>query len=226
MKTTCSSAVFFACLAAGLALAPSALAQEVTRLPERAEQAVGLDAGLESAFIARATYAHRLDLGALRDMRIFGRATLPVVAPDFGDWAVDAGLRATLLAWRDFRLAALTGPILRNTSNDLYSATAMGIATAIYLGYESDRWGLSAEGGYEQMLATHLRHSDLYRTTFYAGAKDGWYAVSGSSVRAGLLGGVRLGAAEIYARLGIAATGGFNQTMPPFYGMVGSTYAF
>lgn len=226
MKTTRTSAVHCACLAAGLAVAPSAFAQEVTRLPESAQQAVGLDTGLESAFIARATYAHRLDLGVLREMRIFARATLPVVMPDFGDWAVDAGLRATLFTWRDFRLAALTGPIFRNTSNDLYAATALGITTTIYLGYESDRWGLSAEGGYEQILSTHIRHSDLYRTTFYAGAKDGWYAVSGSSVHAGLRGGVRFGAAEIYAKLGIAATGGFNQTVPPFYGTVGSTYAF
>lgn len=51
------------------------------RWPESARQSFGVDAGLESAFIARATYAHRVDLGFSPDARLFARATLPVVTP-------------------------------------------------------------------------------------------------------------------------------------------------
>lgn len=226
MTTTHRSLIVLFTLVATLALAAPAGAQEVTRMPDAAQQAVGLDAGLEHAFIARATYTHRVDLGFLPDARFFGRFTLPIVRPDFGDWAVDGGVRVTPLAWGDFRLALLFGPVARNTVNDAFTATAVGVGATVLAGYEGPGWGLSAEAGYEQILATHLRHSALYRNTFYADAKDGWYAISGSTSRAGLRGGVRFGSVEIAARAGLNATGRLNALMPPFYFTLGGSYAF
>ena len=51
-------------------------------------------------------------------------------------------------------------------------------------GYDDVHWGVSGELSHELMLATHLRHSDLYRSTAYAAAKDGWYAIAGSTTLA------------------------------------------
>lgn len=209
-----------------LSLSAPARAQEVTRLPLDATRSLGVDAGLESAFIARATYAHRVDLGFFRDTRIFARFTMPFVTPDLGDWSIDGGLRTTPLAWGDLRLALLAGPVLRNSVNDMFSATATGIAVTVLFGYEGPRWGLSAEGGYEQILATNVRHSDEYRELGYAGAKDGWYAISGATARGGLRGGVRFGSFEIVAKAGLESTGKLNSINPPFYGTLGSSYAF
>ncbi len=209
-----------------IVLPAAAFAQEATRLPESAKQTFGVDAGLESAFIARATYAHRVELGSLSDVRLFARATLPVVTPDLGDWSLDGGARATLVRWRDLRVAASIGPCLRNTTNDLYSATGIGAGATILAGYESDRWGLSLEAGAETMLATNIRQSDLYRTTFYAGAKDGWYAPSGGTARAGVRGGFRVGAVEVYGTAGAVTTDELHPVVPPFYLTIGSAYAF
>jgi hypothetical protein len=209
-----------------LALAAPASAQEATRLPETTRQSVGLDTGLEHAFVARATYAHRLDLGFWKDARLFGRATLPFVMPDLGDWAVDGGLRATPIAWGDFRLALLAGPVLRNAVNDSFSSTSLGVGMTALFGYEIARWGLSAEAGYEQMLTTHLSHSDVYRNAVYAGAKDGWYALSGNTARGGLRGGVRFDTFEIFARAGVNTTGQLHADNPPFYVTLGTSYAF
>lgn len=204
----------------------SARAQEVTRMPEDKQQSVGLETGLEAAFIARAAYGHRVNLGFVPDARIVVRFTLPIVAPDFGDWGIDGGLQATVLSSHDFRLALLAGPLVRNTVTNLFSATAFGLGATALVGYEGSRWGLSAEASYEQMLATHLRHSDVYRETYYADAKNGWYALSGSHARAGLRGGARFGRVEIAARAGLEATGHFQSTMPPFYFTLGGGYAF
>jgi hypothetical protein len=209
-----------------LALTAPASAQETTRLPDETRQSVGLDTGLEHAFIARGTYAHRLDLGFWKDVRLFGRFTLPFVTPDLGDWAIDGGLRATPIAWGDLRLALLAGPVLRNTVNNSFSSTSLGVGTTALFGYEGARWGLSAEAGYEQMLTTNLRHSDVYRNTVYAGAKDGWYALSGSTARGGLRGGVRFDALEIFARAGVNTTGQLHADNPPFYVTLGTSYAF
>jgi hypothetical protein len=209
-----------------VAFAAPASAQEVTRMPEGAHHAVGVDGGLESAFVARATYAHRIGLGLLKDERLFARFTLPFITPDVGEWSIEAGIRATPVSWRDLRLAILLGPVVRNSDNDLYTATGIGVGATALFGYEGTRWGLSGEVGYEQLLTSYLRHSALYRDTYYADAKDGWYALTGSTARGGLRGGVRIGSVEIAARAGVEATGRLHATNPPFYATLGSAYAF
>lgn len=203
-----------------------ASAQEATRLPETTRNSVGLDMGLENAMIARATYARRFGDATRLDPRLYARATLPFASPDLGDWSVDGGLRITPLEWRDLRLSVLGGPMLRRTTNDAFSATGFGVGATVLAGYESARWGLSLEGGYDQLLGTYLSHTDAYRGTFYADAKDGWYALSGSRARAGLRGGVRLGSVEIAARAGVNTTGSLAPMNPPFYFTLGTSYAF
>jgi hypothetical protein len=225
MKTNLKLGLILTTLAT-LALAAPAGAQEVTKMPDEKPQSVGLEGGVDAAFIARATYVHRVDLGFLRDARVYGRFTVPFLALDPGEWAVDGGLQATPLAWGDLRLAVLIGPVVRNSVNDLFSSTAIGADATILFGYEGPRWGLSAEAGYEQVFAAYLQQSALYRETFYAGAKDGLYATPGSTAHAGLRGGARFGSFEIAAKGGVDATGQFHSMMPPFYATLGSSFAF
>jgi hypothetical protein len=226
MKTTLRASISVSIVLALLVIAPPARAQEVTRVPEAARHAVGLDAGLDAAFVARASYAQRLDLPPLHDTWIVTRFTLPFFSPDVSDWAFDAGLRATLYSLRDFRLALELGPVVRSTSNPLYSAIAAGAGSTLLLGYEGPRWGLSAEVDYEQIFTAYLSQSDLYRNTFYAGARDGFYSMPGDTARAGLRGGVRFGSVEIAARGGYDWTGHLQAMVPPFFATLGGTLVF
>ena len=226
MNTTLRCTISISTLALLTLTVIPASAQEVTRLPETTKNSVGLDTGLEGAFIARASYQRRLDREMRSDPRIYARATLPFVTPDLGDWAVDAGLRITPLEWRDFRLTVLGGPLLRRSSNQSFSGLGLGVGATMLAGYESHRWGLSLEGGYDQFLGTYLSHTDAYRETYHANAKDGWYALSGSTARAGLRGGARIGSFEIAARAGLNTTGELRPTNPPWYFTVGTSYAF
>lgn len=225
-KTAIRAAIPAAALLAAIASPAAAHAQEVTRMPDATRQALGLDTGLENAFVVRATYTHRVDLGALRETRLYGRFTLPFVTPDLGDWGIDGGLRANVLAWRDVRLAVLAGPLMKRNTNDLFTAYAFGLGATMLAGYEGPVWGLSAELGYEQLLATHIDHSSTYREVAFPDAKDGWYALSGSSARAGLRGGARIGSVELFARAGLNTTGQLHSITPPFYAGVGTAYAF
>ena len=209
-----------------LAFASSASAQEVTRAPEETRHAVSLDGGLESGFVVRAAYSYRLGLRALPDARVVARFTWPIVAPELGEWGIDVGARATVARHRDLRLAFIAGPVFRMNDNELFTAFAMGLGATMLAGFESAKWGLSLEAGYEQLFSTYLRPSTLYRETFYDGAKSGWYALSGSTARIGLRGGGRIGPTEIFARGGLDATGAFHALTPPFYATVGVGFAF
>ena len=212
-------------LLVSLAAAVSAHAQPVTNLPEGTEQSVGVEAGLESAFITRAIYTHEIP-DFLRDATVYARFTWPVAEPDFADFAIDAGLSATALGSERWKLQLLLGPVVRNTSNDLFSATAAGFRSGMLAGYRSDTWGLMAEVGYEQILGTYLQHSDLYKDRFYAGAKDGWYSITGGTVQLGLRGGARIRRFELQGALGVMATDRLKPLEPPVYATVGASFAF
>jgi hypothetical protein len=156
---------------------------------------------------------------------VYARFTWPFAEPDLGDFAFDAGLRATAFGGERWKLQFLVGPVIRNTSSTEFSATALGVRTGLSAGYRSDGWGLMADLGYEKIFSAYLRHSDLYRELVYPGAKDGWYALSAGTFQAGLRGGPRIGRVELYGTVGVMTT---EQLAPltPFYATVGSTYAF
>lgn len=215
----------FLALFVSLAVAAPAHAQSITNLPAGTEQAVGVEAGLESSFIARGTYQHELP-GFLRDGMVYARFTMPFAEPDFSDFAIDAGVGATALGSDEWKVQLLLGPVLRNTSNRLFSASGLGFRSSLLAGYRSDGWGLMAELGYEQILATHLRHSDLYKELAYADAKDGWYSITGGTFQLGLRGGGRIGRVELYGTVGAMTTTELQPMTPPMYLTVGSAYAF
>ncbi|HEY5676271.1 MAG TPA: hypothetical protein VI356_24090 [Myxococcales bacterium] len=212
---------WFVSLFAALAIALPAAAQEVTNLPDGARQSVRFDLGLQSALVYRASYSRQIGSGML-----YGRFTLPAAGLDFRDFAVEAGGQATALASGDWKLNVAFAPVLRMTDNNLFSATALGVRGTVLPGYQSSRWGLMAELGYEKILATRLKHSAKYRSAGYALAKDGWYSLSGGTLQAGLRGGYRFGRVELSAAAGVLASEGLNAVVPPFYGTLGTAYAF
>jgi hypothetical protein len=205
-----------------LAGATSAHAQEVTRM--QTQHAVTLDAGLDSAFITRVGYDYRSDaLGP--DSRIYARFTLPVVAPDLGDFALDAGARMHVLGSDGWGLQAQLGPVLRRADNRLFSSLSFGVRGGVLAGYQDARWGLLFELGVEQQITTQLSPSSLYKRTFYADAKSGWYAFTGGLLHAGLRSGVKLGRLEIFGTLGVASDLALQLAAAPFYLTLGTAYS-
>jgi len=226
-ENTLRNALVVACLAirllAGTAfLAPVVRAQEATRM--QSDHAMHLDGGFESAFLMRLGYSYRADfLGD--DGRIYARFTLPVVAPDLGDTAIDAGLRVHLYDSDGWGVQALGGPIVRHAENDLFAATAFGVRAVVLPGYQSETWGLLLDLGLEQMVSTYIDQSDLYEDTIYQDAKSGFYAFSAGTVHAGLQGGVHIGKLELSLRAGVMADTALQPLVPPFYLTLGSAYA-
>jgi len=216
-----------AALITALAASSPAWGQEATNMPAGTRHAITVDAGLDSAMATSAGYTYRLRAGFWKhDILLYGKLTLPAGDLDLDDNAVEAGIRTTAVAYGNLRLQIALGPVLRNTESNLFAANSLGFQTTLLPGYQSERWGLMAEIGYEKMLATNLRHSQLYRDTFYPEAENGWYGNTAGTVRLGLRAGLRIGAVQLSMRAGVVSSEGGNPHLPPFYHTVGLSHAF
>jgi hypothetical protein len=216
-------------LAAALLLtaAPPSHADVTTRLDQDTNQVLTLRTGLDSAVAFTAGYARRIQPAfAGRSLLLFGELTLPAGSFDLGDSGLEAGVRTTAFERGNLSLQVQLGPSLRNTSSNLFAANALGIHGALLPGYRTRRWALMAELYYEKVLATHLRHSDLYRDIYYSDAESGWYRTTAGTVRLGVRGGARIRSVQLTLRLGVQRSEGGEAALPPFYGTLGAGYAF
>lgn len=204
-----------------------ARAQQATNMPGDTRHAVSLEVGMDSAVAASLGYTHCWRPSFWNhDILFYGRLGVPVAGFDLADSSLETGARTTVLARGNLRLQLAVGPVLRNTRNRLFSANAIGVQLTLLPGYQSERWGLMADLGYEKMFATHLRHSTLYKDTYYNGAKSGWYSDTAGTFRLGGRAGVRIGDVLLSVRLGAMISERGALHLPPFYGMIGTSYAF
>ena len=210
-----------------LATSSMAHAQQATNMPADTRHAVSVEAGLDSGVALGLGYAYRWRPSFWKhDILPYGRFGFPVAGFDLADSSLEAGLRTTLWAYGNLRLQLTLGALLRNTKNRLFSANAIGLQTTLLPGYQSERWGLMAELGYEKMFATNLRHSELYKETFYSEAKSGWYSDTAGTFRLGGRAGVRIASVHLFVRLGTLLSEGGALHLPPFYGTLGAAYVF
>jgi hypothetical protein len=205
-----------------LALHATAAAQEATRM--RSDHAIGVDAGLESAFITRVGYSYQSDvLGD--DGRFYARFTLPFVAPDLGDFALDGGVRVHLIGDEGWGVQAAGGPVLRHAENALFASTALGLGARLLPGYQTERWGVLLDLGIEHMLTTQIEHSEVYERRVYADAKSGWYALSAGTLHAGLRSGLRVAELELSLSAGMLADTTLQPKLIPYYLTLGAAYS-
>ena len=94
-------------------------------------------------------------------------------------------------------------------------------------GYYQRCWFIAAEFGVDWAITTHIAHSQFYRDTVYADAKDGWYANTGGEFYYGLLGGYSFPSVDIIVRAGqrrdLAKA---RASFLPFYATVGVNVRF
>lgn len=110
--------------------------------------------------------------------------------------------------------------------NTIHRATALRSDLVLLAGHYRPRWFAAVESGYDRAWLTHIKNSDWYKTYFYADAKDGWYANTAGTLRAGLRGGVRRGRIEVVARAGVNRTEHGEALNLPFYATVGANWRF
>jgi hypothetical protein len=216
----------FALFTALAAAARSANAQAFSRL-EAGQQTVTAETGLQAGFVTSLGYARGLRIGALdRTLMPFAQATLLVAKPDPGDYAFRVGSQISLASIGWFDLSTQLAFEVAATENSIYRGTALRTDLVLLAGHYGRRWFAVAEAGYGRAWLTYIENSDYYRMTFYADARDGWYAGTGGRLHAGAKGGVTLGAVEVVLRAGVTKTETLQDLDLPFYATLGANYRF
>jgi len=133
------------------------------------------------------------------------------------DYRVRVGALAPIVGTRRWRLAGAVAPTLRGTRNDIGDMTSVGMDLAVHGGFYALHWFIAGELGFDWAITTHITHSELYRQTVYAGARDGWYAVAGGNARAGLQAGASFGQHDVVLRAGKLVDMGGAPPLFPIY---------
>lgn len=208
---------FAAVVAAPLA----AQAQEVNlaRLDDEPANRVHVRTGAEYGFVAGVGYARAVSL-LERRLLVTGDLTLPWAGLDASDYRVRAGVLVPIVGSGRWRLAGTFAPTARGTKNVAGRMTSFGTDVGLQGGFYARRWFVAGEAGVDWAMTTHVSHSDAYRELVHEGARDGWYALSGANIRAGLQVGASFGRHDLVLRAGRMVDVAGAPPMLPFYGVL------
>lgn len=205
-------------LVLGLLAPVTARAQELNLSTlDEAPNRVHVTTGAEYGFVAGAGYSRVLPVFD-RVLVLTGEATLPWAGLDLSDYRVRVGALVPIVGSARWKLAGSVAPTVRGTKNDISRMTDVGVDVGLVGGYYARRWFAAAELGVDLAATTHIAHTDEYRMSVHADAKDGWYANTGGNLRAGLQAGVAFSAYDVILRAGQVRDVAGDPPLLPFYG--------
>ncbi len=189
---------------------------------------IGTAVGLDGATIAWSLlYARGVPLAVGRQLVLSTIFTVPMTQPDLRDWRWATGLRIDMIRRGGFAIPVAASFVLRRLDTIALDAIGLGSELAVMPGYYGRRWFAAGELSWDQEWATHTRHSDIYRRVVYQDVKDGWYGLTGLTMRYGArIGGRPWRRLELWVRAGYEQHGRFNTIAPPIYGLIGANVRF
>ena len=208
--------------AAVLLAAPvAARAQEVNLATlaedDDAANRVHVRTGAEYGFVAGVGYARAVSV-LERRILVSGDVTAPWAGFDASDYRVRAGVLVPIVGTRRWKIAGTVAPTLRGTRNEVSRMTSVGADVGVTGGFYGRHWFVAGELGFDWAATTHVAHTDLYRATVFADARDGWYGTAGGNYRYGAQAGVSFGRHDVVLRVGQLRDVAGEAPVLPFYG--------
>jgi hypothetical protein len=217
-------AIILGLLLTALLVVPTAAQWNVTRFDSNPNR-IYATFGLDPAFFPAVGYARVTSIFGHR-VQVAGDVGIVAAEVDTRDFRARLHFLTSFVSWRSLHLTGSTALIARGTDNSIYRGYNFGTDLTGALGLYRRGWFVAAEFGIDKAGITHIKHSDWYRTYFYADAQDGWYRDPGGTIHYGLSAGVTVGNAELLARFGQLCTEEFNELTPPMYASIGLGFAF
>ena len=181
--------------------------------------------GLDPAFVTAAGAARTVAPFG-RQLQLTGEAGVAAAKLDANDFRVRLGAQGSIARWKSVHLTGSATFVTRGTENAVYRGLNFGADVGGTVGVYRRRWFGGTELGFDKAIVTHISHSDWYRESVYAGAKDGWYIATGGTYRYGAIGGIAIGRAEVMARGGWLRTERLKALTPTMYAGVGVGFGF
>lgn len=142
------------------------------------------------------------------------------------DYKTKIGGQIRLYSVRSFKLAASLHGIYRRYDNSLVRLKNFGSEMSGVIGYYNPKWFIAGEVGFDKAIVTRFKHSETFKETIYANAKDGWYEpATGGNLNYGIQGGYSFKRSDIVFKIGNLLSQDL-QTSPliPYYFKVGYNY--
>ncbi len=208
-----------------LAVALPAAAQELNLATTSAARpsVVAVRTGVDHALVAELGYTRVLAWGD-RQLLLGADAAMPWARADVRDYRVRA-TAGVPLGGEHWKVAGWLSPTLRGTRNEASDMTAAGVDVRLAGGWYGRRAFAAAEAGLDWIAATHVAFSDRYRAQVYAGARDGWYRLTGGTAYVGLQAGLSFPSFDVVVRAGHPRTTALDPQTLPFYATVGLNLA-
>lgn len=139
------------------------------------------------------------------------------------------GLKTWKGTFNKFNLRNSLAFVHSHSSNKAGNYDGLGLNLITNAGFTFNRFGLGLDLQYNPFFATHIKHSDYWRTYFYSNAKDGWYSLTSNNLRMGLYLSELFGkhkTTELNLKGGYQSSGQFDKLIPNIYFIIGINKRF
>ena len=90
------------------------------------------------------------------------------------DFKTKIGVQVRVLKIDNICVSAKINGVFRKLDDPLVKIVNFGSEFSTTVGYYKPRWYVAGEAGFDKAIATHFKHSDLFKE-YFAGVKNGWY---------------------------------------------------
>lgn len=189
------------------------------------EQRIYAQFGLQDAFTVTLGYLHALPLSSPEHpLVVSAELAVPIASFDLHDYRTTVRASYTITRLGNMAAVGNIGLIARGTQNDIFNAFNFGSDVGLAVGYYSEHWFAAASARYDKAWATHISHTDWYRTYFYADAKDGWYSSTAGNLSYSISGGLAIDRSEMTLQVGFSTTEQLRLPLLPWHGTLGYNY--
>lgn len=179
-----------------------------------------LNTGFEYGMVFGAAYSYQLKtkLPTLLSIEYSSPAGKKVL----DDFKTKIGVQVRVLKIDNFCVSAKINGVFRKLDDPLVKIVNFGSDFSTTVGYYKSRWYVAGEAGFDKAIATHFKHSDLFKE-YFAGVKNGWYQpATGGHFYFGLQTGVSFKNIDITIKGGRIITQDFKtKPLIPFYAQLG-----
>jgi hypothetical protein len=152
---------------------------------------------------------------------------MPLANFDFRNFRFRVGVNSSAFDYKTFSIPIRLSFNVVSAYNKLFQSVGLGSELGIAPGYYGRLFEIAPEFGWDQKWGTHIKHSDWYRQYFYEDAKNGWYRMTSSSIRAGIHFAWNINRYVLIGlRAGYQRHGQYNVLVPPVYGTLHAEFRF